>query len=72
MRIRIRLDKFSDAVAFTRIAEKHNSRIVITDNNGFCVNAKSLLGALHAMEFEELWCQSTEDIHTEIRDFLYE
>lgn len=72
MKVRIRLDKFDDATSFAKITEKHKCRIIITDNNGLCVNAKSLLGALHAMEFEEIWCESEDDIYSEIRNFLYE
>lgn len=70
MRVRIRLDTFQDAQTFSAIAENHDGWVHITDNNGLCVNGKSLLGALHAMEFSEIWCESEKDIYSLIKDFV--
>ena len=44
--------------------------IHITDNKGLRVNAKSLLGAMYSLEFEELWCESEFDIYRNIEDFI--
>lgn len=70
MKAKIRLDTVGEVNKFVSITSKLNGSIVIKDNNGFCVNAKSVLGALHAMEFNELWCESEEDIWSSIQDFI--
>jgi phosphotransferase system HPr-like phosphotransfer protein len=72
MRLRIRLDTFRDAADFADITSKLSGKITITDGAGLCVNAKSVLGALHAMEFEEIWCESEEDIWYNIKDFMFD
>jgi hypothetical protein len=70
MKAKIRLDTIGDVNKFVSITSKLKGRIVIKDSNNLCVNAKSLLGTLHAMEFNELWCESEEDIWLAIQDFI--
>lgn len=70
MRVQIRLDTMRDAQDFVNIASKMSGSVYITDNTGLKVSAKSLLGALYAMEFSELWCESEEDIYRNIEDFI--
>ena len=70
MRVKIRLDTFKDAQQFAEIAERCDGWIHIMDANGMCVNGKSILGALHAMEFTDIWCESENDIYTKIQDFV--
>jgi len=70
MRNRIRIDTVKQANEFAAIAARLNGRITITDGNGLTVNAKSVLGALHAMEFENLWVDSEEDIYMAIEPFI--
>lgn len=70
MRNKIRLDTSKDAQTFVNITSKLEGKIVVKDPNGLCVNAKSILGALHAMEFTELWCESENDIYMKIKDFI--
>lgn len=70
MRVKIRLDTINDANKLVAAASKVNGKVVIEDPTGFCVNAKSLLGALHAMEFSEIWCVSDEDFYSSIQDIV--
>ena len=70
MKAQIRLDTMSDVHRFVQIASISNGKVYITDNDGLKVSAKSLLGALYALEFEELWCESEEDIYHMIEDFI--
>ena len=70
MKVRIRLDTMRDVQDFVSIATKMQGQVHITDNTGLKVSAKSMLGALYAMEFEELWCESEEDIYRNISDFV--
>lgn len=68
--VKIRLDTLSDAKEFVEIAKTLPGQIVIRDATGMRVNAKSLLGMLYAMEFEELYCESENDIYSHIEKFV--
>jgi hypothetical protein len=70
MRVKIRLDTVTDANKFVAITSALDGKITITDTSGLRVNAKSVLGALHALEFSEIWCESENDIYSYIRDFV--
>ena len=70
--MRIRINTGSEAKRFAEIAAKIPGRVVIKDRNGLCVNAKSVLGVLHAIEFDELYCESENEIYAQIRDFVIE
>lgn len=70
MKVKIRLDTNQDAINFATLAQKLGGDITITDNKGLCVNAKSVLGMLYALEFEELWCESSVDIYKRIEKFI--
>ena len=70
MKAKIRLDTGADAIKFSNLASKLDGHITITDNKGLCVSAKSILGMLYALEFEELWCESEFDIYSHIQDFV--
>ena len=72
MSYKIRLDKYNDAVEFSKIAETISGRVVVKDNQGHCVNAKSILGMLYALEFESLEVESEENIYYAIRKFCVE
>ncbi len=70
MKNKIRLDTMSDINEFVAITTKCNGRIVVKDDEGHCVNAKSLLGMVYAMEFKELYVESEENIYREISKFI--
>lgn len=70
MKAQIRLDTLSDIQRFVKIVTKYSGAVHITDNNGLRVSAKSILGAMYALEFDELWCESDEDIYHAIEDFI--
>jgi hypothetical protein len=59
-----------DAQDFVSITSRQEGNIFITDNCGLRVNAKSVLGALYSLEFDELWCESENDIYRSIQDFV--
>jgi hypothetical protein len=70
VKVKIRLDTGNDAVQFSNICSKLDGKITVTDNNGLRINAKPLLGMIYALEFEELWCESSEDIYMHIIEFV--
>ena len=70
MKAKIRLDTMCDVNRFVSIATRQQGKVFITDGEGLKVSAKSLLGALYALEFDELWCEAEDDIWTDIQDFI--
>ena len=70
MRAQIRLDTMSDVHKFVKIATSQRGAVHITDGEGLKVSAKSILGALYALEFNTLWCEAEEDIYHAIEDFI--
>ena len=70
MKNKIRLDTHTDAVRFAQIASALGGQITVTDGDNHRVNGKSVLGMLYALEFDELWVESENDIYTAIQDFV--
>ena len=70
MKVRIRLDTFSDVRKFVKIATRLKGRVYVTDGAGLKTNAKSLLNMIPTLKYEELWCESENDIYFHIKDFL--
>ena len=63
MKAKIRLDTMHDAAKFVNVTSQLDGQIIVSDQKGLRVNAKSLMGMLYALEFEELWCESENDIY---------
>ena len=55
MKAKVRLDTQKDIVKFVNIASKIQTPVYLTDGNNFTVSAKSLLGAIYTMEWEEIY-----------------
>ena len=56
MRNKINLVTTSDITEFVRICEGIEGKIeLFCGKNGYRVNARSMLGCLAALEFDELW-----------------
>ena len=72
MKIKIRLDTIKDAQALSNIAQDLSDEITITDNSGLRVSAKSVLGVIYALEFNELWLESDDDHYFAFMDFVTE
>lgn len=70
MRVKIRLDTASDAAEFSTLVSSVKGSAIIRDNAGHCVNAKSVLGALYALEFNELWFESEENLYSILDKFI--
>lgn len=70
MRMKIRLDTMSEINAFVSAMTKTGANVFLTDKNrNFIVSAKSMLGAVYSMEWDEVWCESDEDIFHVISRF---
>ncbi len=70
MKYKIELVTFKDINDFVKIAEKHDFKIKLTDGDDFCVNAKSLMGAMATVEWDNLYCESEKDIYSEISKYI--
>ncbi len=70
MRIKIRLDTMSEINEFVSTMSKSTANIFLTDKDrNFIVSAKSMLGAVYSMEWDEVWCESNEDIYRLVNKF---
>ena len=70
MKAQISLDTMRDINEFVHICSCIGANVYITDGAGLCVSAKSLIGCLYAMEFDEIWCECEEDIYHKIERFV--
>lgn len=66
---KIELVTTSDIVDFVRIATEEQGVVRLIDGNGFCVNGKSLLGAMATVEWNSLYCESENDIYAKIQKY---
>ena len=69
---KIELVTTSDILSFVSIVTDISGSVKLIDDTGFCVNGKSLLGAMATVEWNSLYCVSDEDIYTKIERFCTE
>lgn len=62
----------TDIMDFVKTVSEEKGEVKLIDGNGFCVNGKSLLGALATVEWSSLFCVSENDIYTSIQRFCAE
>lgn len=62
MRQRIRLDTMSEINKFVETISQIDEKVFLEDNTGYKVSARSLLGALLSMEWEEVYVHCEKDI----------
>lgn len=69
MTIKIRLETMTDVMKFQEVVSKVKEDVKLIDGNGYCVNAKSILGAVAALEWENLYVVSDKDLLMTLKDF---
>ncbi len=69
---KIELITTADIREFVRIVESAEGTVKLIDDNGFCVNGKSLLGAMAAVEWNSLYCVTENDIYSQIQKYCVE
>lgn len=68
---KIRLDTFSQVTEFVELVTDLDGEIILTDeDNNFKVSARSMLGAMYALEWKDLYVVSEYDITTKILKFV--
>lgn len=68
-RHKIELVTTADIVEFVNIATGETGSVKLVDDTGFCVNGKSLPGAMATVEWSSLYCVSENDIYSKISKF---
>lgn len=66
----IRLNTYTDVAKFVNIVSKLDGKIVVRDDDKHCVNGKSVMGMLYALEFDKLVVESEKPIYHAIREFV--
>ena len=69
MKVKVNLETMSDVTKFVSITSMIDVPVHLV-NGDFCVSAKSLLGALYTMEWEDVWCECEKDIYSKIEQFV--
>ena len=72
MRAKINIDTFGKINSFVSICSKFNCNIRLIDGTGYCVSAKSVIGAVATMDWTEVFVVSDEDIYSHIKEFVVE
>jgi len=70
MKNRITLDTARDINEFVTIASQLPYKVYLVNGAGFRVNAKSILGVIASMTFNELWVECETDIYRHIQKFI--
>lgn len=71
MRNKINLVTMTDINEFVKICEGIEGRVeLVCGKRGYRVNARSMLGCLAALEFDEMWVDSDKDIYDQIEKFI--
>ena len=69
-RYRIRLDTFSDIQKFVTCMSQAGGEVTLSNDDGYSVSAKSLLGAIYTMEWDRIFCYADCDIYDLIKEWL--
>lgn len=72
MKAKIRLDTLSNIRDFVNAVSTIGGEVYLTDGNDFTVSAKSILGAMCTIEWNEVYCTCDRDIYNIIRTFVVE
>ena len=70
MKAKINLDTLQRVQKFVEICSRVSGKVHLIDGNGYCVNAKSILGAMATADWSEVYVESEQDIYTRIKDFV--
>jgi len=69
VRFPIRLDTMTDIQKFVGITTKIDKRVELSDDDGHCVSARSLLGAVASMEWGRTYCTCDEETANKLVEF---
>lgn len=72
MKSKINIDTLGKINAFVNICARLDGKIDLVDGSGYCVSAKSLVGAIATMDWTQVFVESEKDIYLHIQDFIEE
>lgn len=72
MKVKINIDTYSKINAFVFICSGLDCKVNLIDGNGYCVSAKSLIGAMATMDWSQVFVECDKDIYSHIKDFIVE
>lgn len=72
MRTRVNLDTMSRINTFVSICSRLDCKVDLIDGNNYRVSAKSLVGALATMDWNQVFIECEKDIYAYVQDFLAE
>lgn len=72
MTVKLDLITTEDVAEFVRICNTIPYRIDLYDDGNHHVSGKSLLGALHSLEWSEIYCTCEQDVYSKIQKFVKE
>lgn len=67
---RISLSNGREAVEFINQVKNHKGCVRLNNGKGVSANGKSLLGVLWALSWDNMYCQSDENISDDIAPFI--
>lgn len=70
MKAKIRLDTMKDINQFVGICSKVSEPVHITNGVGLKVSAKSILGVMYSLEFDEIWCETDANLYSQLDKFI--
>lgn len=59
-----------DINQFVAVCSKVPDAVYISDGAGLKVSAKSILGVMYSMEFDELWCETDVNLYNQLDKFI--
>ena len=72
MNAKVNLDTMSKINAFVAVCSRLDCKIDLIDGNGYRVSAKSLIGAVATMDWNQVFIECERDIYAYVQDFLAE
>ena len=70
MRAKINIDTLSKINALVAVCSQLDCKVNLVDGEGYCVSAKSLMGAVATMDWNNVYVECERDIYTDIREFV--
>ena len=65
-RTKVRLDTLNSVNEFVTAMTRLDTQVWLEDGNGCRVSAKSLLGALYSLEWDDIYCYCEKDINMDL------
>ena len=72
MRERVNLDTMSKINTFVAVCSRLDYKVDLIDGEGYRVSAKSLMGAIATMDWNQVFIECEKDIYAYVQEFLAE